>query len=67
MTYQSRLEIIREIAIKTGKPFKDVMEIYTRLNNKIYLEAFDTGQPCQLYQPTLEEKIAKLTEEECLK
>jgi hypothetical protein len=67
MTYQSRLETIREIAIKTGKPFKDVMEIYTRFNQKIYFEQFDKGLPFLLYQPDLEEKIAKLTEEECLK
>lgn len=67
MTYQSRLEIIREIAIKTGRPFKDVMDIYTRLNQEVYLRAFDSGQSYQLYEPSLEEKVAQLTEEECLR
>jgi hypothetical protein len=67
MSYQSRLEIIREIAINTGKPFKDVMEIYTRLSQAVYLENFDKGLPYQLYTPSLEEKVAQLTEEECMK
>ena len=67
MTYQSRLETIREISLKTGKQFEEVMTIYTKIDSEIYLMNYRSGKPHQIYTPALDEEIAKLTEEECEK
>ena len=63
----NRLETIREISVNTGKPFEEVMQIYTKIDAKIYLMNYNAGKPHQLYNPTIEEEIAKLTEQECMK
>jgi hypothetical protein len=62
---QSRLETIREIAINTGKPFEEEMTIYTKIDSEIYLLNYNLGKPHELYNPVIEDEIAKLVEEEC--
>ena len=61
------LETIREIAISTGKPFEEVMTIYTKIDSEIYCLNCRLQKPHQLYNPIIEDEIAKLVEEECLK
>jgi len=63
----NRLETIRDIAISTGKPFEEVMTIYTKIDSEIYCLNCRLQKPHQLYNPIIEDEIAKLVEEECLK
>lgn len=67
MTNISRLETIREIALKTGKPFEYVMQKYTETNSEVYFSNSKIGVPHQIYTPRLEELVAKKTLEECEK
>lgn len=59
---QSRLENIREIAIRNELPFYTVMDIYTRFNSKVYVRSIRKGEQLLLYNPILEEQTFKLTE-----
>lgn len=67
MTMESRLEKIRAIAVRTGKTFNEVMDVYTKNNQKVYFESFKAGETHLIYTPCLEEKVAELTEQECKK
>jgi hypothetical protein len=67
MTEQNRLETIREISLRTGKPFKDVMEVYTKFNQETYFSSYQSGTMHLIYTPTLEEEVARKTEEFCRK
>lgn len=67
MDLTSRMETIREIAIKSGKPFEYVMEVYTKHNSDVYFKNCKAGVMHLLYTPDLEKKVAELTEEECMK
>jgi hypothetical protein len=63
----NRLETIRDIAISTGRQFDEVMTVYTKIDSEIYCMNCRLNKPHQLYNPVVEEEIAKLVEEECLK
>jgi len=65
MTEQTRLEEIRGISLRTGKPFNEVMEAYTKFNQEIYFSKFQSGTMHLIYTPSLEEEVAKKTEEAC--
>ncbi len=67
MKMASRLEKIRAIAVRTGKTFEEVMEVYTKHNQEVYLSSFKAGESHLIYTPCLEEKVAELTEQECKK
>lgn len=67
MTMESRLEKIRAIAVRTGKTFEEVMEVYTKHNQEVYFSSFKAGESHLIYTPCLEEKVAELTEQECKK
>ena len=58
----SRLETIREIAVRNELNFIEVMEIYTRFNMRVYLQNVKKGDKMLLYDPVLEERTMKLTE-----
>lgn len=58
----SRLESIREIAIRNELPLYNVMEIYTRFNSRVYIASIKKGEQLLLYNPILEEKTFRLTE-----
>ena len=66
-TKMNRLEQIREISLNTGKPFNEVMTIYTKIDSEVYCMNCRLNKPHQLYNPIIEDEIAKLVEEECLK
>ena len=58
----SRLESIREIAVRNELPLITVIEIYTRYNSRVYARSIRRGEKFLLYNPILEERTFKLTE-----
>jgi hypothetical protein len=59
----SRLETIREICIRNELDFWDVMRIYTKYSNKVYIKNYKKGDNRLQYgHPELEQKVMDLTE-----
>jgi hypothetical protein len=58
----NKLEAIREIAIKTEKPFYDVMNIYTKASTKVYVRNFREERGLPYGHPSLEQKTLNMTE-----
>ena len=62
MIKQSRLETIREIAVRNEIPFLEAMEYFTKCMCKIYTKEYKKNREHQLYNPVLEEKIFRITD-----
>jgi hypothetical protein len=62
MEEQSRIEKIREIAIRNEKPFYDVMSIYTKASTKVYVNNFRDEIGLPYGHPSLEQKTLNITE-----
>jgi len=58
----SRLEDIRELAIRNDVPFKDAMETYTRCSVRVYKRSVMKGEKLQLYNPVIEKRVFNLTD-----